>query len=124
MVKNNFSEEQKELIERLYKTDLDNNVPEVLVVIAGRDETKSREIENETGLRQPEVSIAMQEIREKGWVTKRDVKKKGKGRPVHAYSLDKPFKEIIEEIKEKERHKIEEIENNLERIKDLVSGLY
>lgn len=124
MAKDNLSEEQKELIERLYKTDLDNNVPEVLVCIAGYDEIKSREIENETGLRQPEVSIAMQEIREKGWVTKRDVKKKGKGRPVHAYSLDKPFKDILEEIKEKEKQKIEDIENNLRRIEELASELY
>ena len=117
---NGFSKKEKELVDRLIKTGLNKNVAKTLVYISGRDEIKSREIESEIGLRQPEVSIAMQDLREKEWVTKRDIKKEGKGRPVHAYSLEKSLKEIIGEIEEEEKEKISEIEENIEKIKKLI----
>ena len=56
-----------------------------------KEETTSVEIEISTALRQPEVSIAMQELRRRKWVIKRDIKKEGKGRPVHSYKLSLPF---------------------------------
>jgi len=121
MAKEGLTDEE-ELIDRLIKAGLQKNVARTLVFVAGRDETKSREIETATDLRQPEVSIAMQELRERGWVTKREIKKGGKGRPVHAYSLDKPMDEIIEEIEENERGRIAEIEENLEEIKELADS--
>lgn len=118
-----ISKEDKELIDRLIKSGLQKNVAKTLVYIASKDETKSREIESEMGLRQPEVSIAMQIIRDRGWVTKRDIKKEGKGRPVHAYSLKYDFEDIISEIEEEQKEKIEEIEENLEKMKDLIEDL-
>lgn len=119
----NISKNEEELIDRLMKAGLQKNVAKTLVYIAGKDETKSREIESEMRLRQPEVSIAMQIIRERGWVTKRDIKKEGKGRPVHAYSLKNDFEDIISEIEEEQRQKIEEIEDNLNKIKELADGI-
>ena len=60
----NISKNEEELIDRLIKAGLQKNVAKTLVYIAGKEETKSREIESEMRLRQPEVSIAMQIIRE------------------------------------------------------------
>ena len=119
----NISKNEEELIDRLIKAGLQKNVAKTLVYIAGEEETKSREIESDMRLRQPEVSISMQIIRERGWVTKRDIKKEGKGRPVHAYSLRKDFEEIISEIEEEQRQKIEEIEDNLNKIKELADEI-
>lgn len=115
-----FSKKEKELVDRLVKTGLNKNVAKTLVYISGRDEVKSREIESEIGLRQPEVSIAMQVLREKEWVSKRDIKKEGKGRPVHAYSLENDLEDIIKEIEDKEKEKIKEIEENIEKIKEII----
>ncbi len=119
-----LTKEQKELVERLVKAGIQKNVAKTLVYVASREETKSREIELATDLRQPEVSIAMQNIRNRGWVTKRDIKKEGKGRPVHGYKLDKPVEEIIKEIELKEKERIKEIEENLKAIKRLIKSLY
>ncbi len=118
-----LTEEQEELVNRLIKAGLQKNIARTLVFVASRNETKSREIEDATDLRQPEVSIAMQELRGKGWVTKRDIKKEGKGRPVHGYQLDKPIEKIIEEIEEKEKERIDEIKENLDNIKELVDSI-
>ena len=59
----------------------------------------------------------MQELRRRKWVVKRDIKKEGKGRPVHSYKLALPFEKIIETIEKEERKKIEDIENNIKALK-------
>ncbi|MEF8832445.1 MAG: ArsR family transcriptional regulator [Candidatus Thermoplasmatota archaeon] len=124
MAKEGLTKEQEELVDRLIKAGLQKNIARTMVFVASRNETKSREIEDATDLRQPEVSIAMQELRGKGWVTKRDIKKEGKGRPVHGYQLDKPVNEIIEEIEEKEKERIDEIKENVEEIKELADSVF
>ncbi|MFW5946116.1 MAG: ArsR family transcriptional regulator [Candidatus Natronoplasma sp.] len=124
MAKEGLTKEQEKLVDRLIKAGLQKNIARTLVFVASRDETKSREIEDATDLRQPEVSIAMQELRGKGWVTKRDIKKEGKGRPVHGYMLDNPIEEIIEEIEEKEKERIENIKENLKAIKELADSAF
>ncbi len=124
MDENKLSDEQRELIDHLVNTGMSKNTAICLVFISSRDETRSREIENVTRLRQPEVSIAMQELREKDWIEKRNIKKGGKGRPVHGYKLAKPIDEILDEIEEREENKIEDIRDNLNQIKDLFESIY
>lgn len=114
--------DEEKLVERLIKAGLEKKIARTLVFVASRDETRRRDIEDATDLRQPEVSIAMQAVRDRGWVTKRDIKNEGKGRPVHAYQLDEPIEKIIEEIEKKEKERIEEIEQNLKDIKELAGS--
>ncbi len=124
MAENSLTKEQEELVNRLIKAGLQKNIAKTLVYVAGKEETRSREIEASTNLRQPEVSIAMQELRDRGWVTKRDIKKEGKGRPVHGYKLDKEIDEIIDEIEKKEKERIDNIQENVKRIKELSNKVY
>jgi predicted transcriptional regulator len=62
----------------------------------------------------------MQELRRRKWVNKRDIKKEGKGRPVHAYKLSIPFDKIVEALEKEERKRIERIEANIEALKTAV----
>jgi predicted transcriptional regulator len=109
-----------QMVDMLMRTGMSKNIARTLVFLAKKDETTSVEIEKATGLRQPEVSIAMQELRRRKWVHKRDVKKEGKGRPVHAYRLAVPLKSIVERIAKVERQKIVQIEDNIRRMKRYV----
>src|SRR3989337_766743 len=97
-----LSRRDETLVDLLIETGLSRNIAKTLVFLSKRDETMSVEIEKATGLRQPEVSIAMQELRRRKWVDKRDIKKEGKGRPLHAYPLATPFTEIVESIAREE----------------------
>ncbi len=108
-----------EVIERLIFTGMSKNLAKTLVFLAKRDETTSVQIEKATGLRQPEVSLAMQELRRRRWVTKRDIKKEGKGRPVHAYRISKSFSRIISTIENQEDKKIEKIVKNMNQLRSL-----
>ncbi len=47
----------------------------------------TKEIIQATGLRQPEVSVGMRDLRGRGWIDLRPVPREGKGRPMHAYHL-------------------------------------
>ena len=105
------------LIELLVGSGMAKNLAKTLVVLAKREETTSVEIEKATGLRQPEVSIAMQELRALGWVEKRDIKKEGKGRPVHSYHLAVPFGTIVESLTRDAKKRLDAIEDNLRRLR-------
>jgi predicted transcriptional regulator len=124
MVKNmgerGFSKKDEALVELLMNTGMPKNVAKTLVFLRRKEETTSVEIEISTALRQPEVSIAMQELRRRKWVMKRDIKKEGKGRPVHAYKLSIPFDKIIEALEKEERKRMERIEANIALLKQAV----
>jgi predicted transcriptional regulator len=115
-----FSKKDETLVEMLMNTGMPKNVAKTLTFLRKKEETTSVEIEISTALRQPEVSIAMQELRRRKWVNKRDIKKEGKGRPVHAYKLSIPFEKIVEALDKEERKRIEHIEANLEALKTAV----
>jgi len=112
-----LSRRDETLVDLLAKTGLSNNVAVSLVFLSKREETTSREIEKATALRQPEVSIAMQELRRRRWVEKRDIKREGKGRPIHAYRLTVPLEGIVDGIAREQRAKIDEIESNIRKLK-------
>jgi predicted transcriptional regulator len=108
-----------DVIDKLIFTGMSKNLAKTLVILSKRDETTSVQVEKATGLRQPEVSLAMQELRRRGWVTKRDIKKEGKGRPVHAYRISKSFSRIVSTIKKQEDKKIERMVRNMNELRSL-----
>jgi len=112
-----LSRRDETLVDLLIETGLSRNIAKTLVFLSKRDETTSVEIEKATGLRQPEVSIAMQELRRRKWVDKRDIKKEGKGRPVHSYRLSVSWADILGQIDREEQAKIDRIEANRKKFK-------
>ena len=79
-----------------------------------------RDIERETGLRQPDVSITTNTLRLKGWLKYKEQKKTGKGRPIKNYSLavprEKILSDLITDVREKADAKLVTI-NALEKLK-------
>ncbi len=84
------------------------------------EEMTSQHIERASGLRQPEVSIAMRPLRENGWIEERSEKKNSdKGRPVKYYRLIVPFEEIVQNFEKKALKKNMEVVEALEQLKEL-----
>jgi len=88
-------DERDEFASIMMKVGLKRNVAKVLTYLAGVSEATSREIEIGSDLRQPEVSIAMREIRKLDWIVERDEKNPGKGRPYRIYKLNRTLPEIV-----------------------------
>jgi predicted transcriptional regulator len=111
--------EREEFASILMKIGLKRNVAKVLTYLAGVEEATSREIEMGSDLRQPEVSIAMREIRKLDWISERDEKNPGKGRPYRIYKLNKNLPEIIEYLEAEKARESNQIMKQIEKLKAL-----
>jgi predicted transcriptional regulator len=70
-------------------------------------------------LRQPEVSIAMRELEELGWIGEREEKKPGKGRPYKIYKLDTSIESIIEHLEAQKKKESHAMMASIKRLKEL-----
>jgi len=96
------------------------NLAKTLMYISQVNECRSAEVEQGADLRQPEVSVAMQEMRRRGWAKKRDLKKKGKGRPVHIYKLTKPLPKILQNFEKEKMKQVDTIKKDLDQLHGLI----
>ena len=93
----------------------------VITFLKDQNERSSRDIEVATGLRQPEVSIAMQTLRERGWLTEHETKGIGKGRPLKIYALRATIDEIINYYEAEKSREAARISEAIQKLKDLSS---
>ncbi len=69
---------------------------------------------------QPEVSMGLKMMMEKGWVTIINrIKSENKGRPFAIYALAKPFNQIVNEIENGITLKHESMLTDIERLKKI-----
>ena len=109
-----------EMVELLRRLNINRPVAFTLACLSKGEEISSKSIEMVSGLRQPEVSIAMRYLRENNWVDMREEKKnQGKGRPVKLYKLLVPMETIIDSIEENVMAESRTVLQNIERLKNL-----
>jgi len=117
-----LDEKDDKAVQLFAELGMPKNLAKTLMFISQVDECKSAEVEQGADLRQPEVSVAMQEMRRRGWVKKRDLKKKGKGRPVHIYKLTKKLPAILTSFEQEKMKQVETIKNDLTELHTLIKG--
>ena len=88
-------------IETLRNLGMSRNVATMMAYLLNVNEASSQEIEISTGLRQPEVSLAMRLMHNQSWISVRVVNNSGKGRPTKIYSLAVPIDEILNYYEDK-----------------------
>lgn len=121
MIKDELTSKDKKIIKVFTDLGMPRNLAKTLMYISGTEECRSSEIERNANLRQPEVSVAMQELLRRGWVKKRDLKKKGKGRPVHIYKLNSSIDEIIGDFEKQKLNEINNIKKDLSDLKNILN---
>ncbi len=114
-----LDKKDEEIASSLIYLGMSRPVARILSYLQNRNEITTMELERGTGLRQPEVSIAMRDLNERGWVSEREEKKLGKGRPNKVYSLKIGFDEIVNGLEEQQRKVADEVRLRIERLKDL-----
>jgi predicted transcriptional regulator len=90
-----LDEDDHMFIETLRNLGMPRNAATMMAYLMNVDEASSREIEISTGLRQPEVSLALKLMHKQSWISVRSERKSGKGRPVKIFSLMTSVDEII-----------------------------
>ncbi|WP_292375817.1 transcriptional regulator [Methanosarcina sp. UBA411] len=115
-----MGEVEYEMVELLRRLNINRPVALTLACLSKGEEISSQCIEMVSGLRQPEVSIAMRYLRENDWIDMREEKKnQGKGRPVKMYKLTVQMETIINAIEENVMAESKAVLQNIERLKNL-----
>ena len=109
-----------EMVELLRKLNISRPVAKTLACLSDGRELTSHAIEMTSGLRQPEVSIAMRYLKINNWIEVREEKRdNGKGRPVKYYKLTVSMEKIIEKIEENVLEERKMILKNIEELKKI-----
>lgn len=110
-----------EFIEALRSLNVPRGAAALITYLANVSEATSRDIETGTGLRQPEVSIAMRTLRRNSWVDEHEVKVEGKGRPMKVYKLCVPFDRIINHYEEEKNNEAARTMQAIQRLKEIAA---
>ena len=116
-----LDEKDDKAVKLFTELGMPKNLAKTLMYISQVEECRSADVEQAADLRQPEVSVAMQELRRRGWAKKRDIKKKGKGRPVHLYKLTHPLPDILKSFEKEKMKEVETVKQDLAQLQQLIS---
>ena len=112
----------EEAVQLFTKLGMPKNLAKTLLYVSQVDECKSAEVERGADLRQPDVSTAMQELRERGWIYIQSFrKKKGKGRPTHIYKSVTKLSDIVSILEQEKLKELENIEASISELKNIVN---
>jgi predicted transcriptional regulator len=117
-----LDDNENKAVQLFSELGMPKNLAKTLLYISQVDECRSADVEQGADLRQPEVSVAMQELR-RGWAKKRDEKKKGKGRPVHLYKLTADLPSILKSFEKEKMQEVENIRTDLDQLHNLISSI-
>jgi predicted transcriptional regulator len=117
-----LDEKDLEFVDALRNLRVPRSVATLITFLANADEATSREIEMGTSMRQPEVSIAMRKLRERDWITEREIKHEGKGRPMKVYKLGATIDEIINYYEAEKAQESSQTMMAIQRLKELSSA--
>ena len=117
---NQLDDSDEELVDILISSGLSRPVARTLAYLQKVETATSIDLERGTGLRQPEVSIAMRQLDPFDWIDESEEKKPGKGRPNKVYSLKVRFKDIIAHLEKEQKKTIDDGMASIKRLKELV----
>ena len=115
-----LTQQDDKIVHIFTELGMPKNLAKTLTYISQVDECRSAEVEQGANLRQPEVSVAMQELKKKGWIDKRDLKKEGKGRPIYIYKLTSPLDNIIGSFEKEKLQEIKVVKKDIAELKILL----
>ena len=106
----------KVTLEALTLLEIGTKESKILLCLDEKEHMTTRDIELKTGLRQPEVSKAIQNLLVCTWINPGEIKPIAKGRPQKTYVLNKPLDEIVKIIIEQRNEAQYEEKKKLERV--------
>ncbi len=114
-----LDEKDEEIADALIAIGMSRNIARTLSYLHNVDEATSVELEKVIRLHQPEVSIAMKQLKERDWINEREKKKTGKGRPYKVYSLKIRFDDIIAQLEKEQEKAVDDTQTRIEKLKEL-----
>jgi predicted transcriptional regulator len=125
MMEKNFTvldKEDEKAVEIFTELGMPKNIAKTLLYIYQVEECKTSDIEQCADLRQPEVSIAIKELRKKGWIKTRTIKKDGKGRPNHVYKSATTLSNVMKSFEQEKLKEVENVQSDMAKLEQLIGN--
>jgi len=114
-----LDEKDEEIADALVAIGMSRNIARTLSYLQNVNEATSVELERVVRLHQPEVSIAMKQLKERDWINEREKKKTGKGRPYKIYSLKVSFNDIISQLEKQQLKAVDAAQTKIDKLKEM-----
>ncbi|MDD5617126.1 MAG: transcriptional regulator protein [Candidatus Methanoperedens sp.] len=114
-----LDEKDEEIADALIAIGMSRNIARTLSYLQNVNEATSVELERVVRLHQPEVSIAMKQLKERDWINEREKKKTGKGRPYKIYSLKVSFNDIISQLEKQQMKAVDDAKTKIDKLKEM-----
>jgi predicted transcriptional regulator len=116
VIDDDYDMKDEEIVDALISLGMKKPAARMLSYIQQGNEASSIELEMETDLRQPEVSIAAKQLKERDWINEREENILERGRPFKIYSLKVGFKDIIAQLEKQQRKAVDETQDKIKRL--------
>jgi predicted transcriptional regulator len=109
-------------VQELKSLGVNRNVALVITFLKDQNERYFKDIEIATDLKQQKVSVAMQTLRERGWLKEHDIEGNVRGRRFRIYSLRATIDEIINYYEAEKSKESARTMESIQRLKELTTS--
>jgi len=117
-----MDEKDNEIVNILTRTGMARNTAKVFVAIKELNNPNTKQIMQFTGIMQPQISVAVRQLIDMGYVESKTEQTENRGRPISYFSLRKTIDEIIFDIEETVQRKIDVEKQDIERLRELTEN--
>jgi len=117
-----MDEKDNEIVDILTCTGMVRNTAKVFVAIKELNNPDTRQIMQFTDIMQPQISVAVRQLINMGYVESKSEQIENRGRPISYFSLRKTIDEIISDIEETVQRKIDSETQNIARLRELTEN--
>jgi len=117
-----MDEKDNEIVNILTRTGMARNTAKVFVAIKELNNLDTKQIMQFTGIMQPQISVAVRQLIDIGYVESTSKQTENRGRPISYFSLKKSIDEIIDDMEMIVQEKINHEKQNIERLKELTEN--
>jgi len=117
-----MDEKDNEIVNILTRTGMARNTAKVFVAIKELNNLDTKQIMQFTGIMQPQISVAVRQLINMGYVESKTEQTENRGRPISYFSLRKTIDEIISDIEETVQRKIDSETQNIARLRELTEN--
>ena len=116
-----LADEYSELREKLILLGANENTASVLLCLHYHGASTSKELQSQCNIRQPDVSMAISELREMNLVHYSPRSESSRGRPAHIYSLRMNLENSLQPFENRARKRAKDLLNQVDEINRLVA---
>jgi len=117
-----MDEKDNEIVNILTRIRMARNTAKVFVAIKELDNPDTKQIMQFTGIMQPQISVAVRQLIDMGYVESKTDQTKNRGRPISYFSFKNSITDIINDIELMVEKRINTEKRELERLRELTEN--